>query len=43
MELSASALVHIVLPTEDTQHHVSVAPVDALAKKTETTALVSVS
>ena len=43
MELSAVTLVHIVLPMEDTHHHVSVAPVDVLAKKTETIALVSVS
>ena len=39
MEGSALALVHIVLPVE----HVSMAPVDVLAKKTGTIALVSVS
>ena len=43
MEGSALALVHIVLPMEDTRQHVSVVPVDVLAKKTETIALVSVS
>ena len=43
MEGSALALVHIVLPMEDTQQHVSMAPVDVLVKKTGTIALVSVS